>query len=183
MAIIQDPFTSKAVLVTEQGQLTTRATTITDIAEASDNGNCYSCPTDFLAITTPDVWYGVWYLKNTNTHPYHIDFIRASSKAGVTQWKIIKNPTTGTLISGGTLFIPKNTNFSSALQSGLEFRIGGEGFTLTNGDLLGQMQAMYSERFDVNGTIIIPAGSTIAVMAKCSVATDIGSTLQIYKDS
>ena len=77
--------------------------------------------------------------------------------------KIYKNPTGGTLISGGTDFVPVNRDFGSANTLGATVKKGAQGSTITGGTVAIDSLFSGSGRQIVAVETILPKGASVAI--------------------
>lgn len=131
----------------------------------------YSFLSGILTLTTAGE-SGLIFIKNNNQNLYlRIDrFILSAGKStggnpGDVTWKCYQNPTTGTLISAGTIVVPVNHNFGVSLPAQADALSGAEGKTITNGTpMFGPLiGADNRSPLDFLSGILIPAGQTVAV--------------------
>lgn len=181
--IINDPSTSEGAKVSEN-RLHTFSLIEYPTEAFAHNGDTFQVPTDFIALTTTASYSGVWYITNMSaTHNIHIEGMRTTSTVG-TLWQLIKNPTAGTLISGGAALTPVNTNFSSGKTMSGTVKKGADALTITDGTLMGQwmtgVYGLYERRYE--GAIILGAGNSLALQCKPSGAGSVGSTLSVWME-
>ena len=173
-----------AANVDNAGRLSTKALVTAPFEIFTHQGTAFWLATDFIALTTTASFTGILYIKNTQAKGLtHFKFIRQSSQAG-TQWKFLKNPTAGTLISAGTDILPVNADFSSPTEATGVFKVGVDAQTVTDGTHMGQHQtgAYSTLPFDVDGGIALGPGDSFVVLAKPSVACDVGVTLTFWEE-
>lgn len=167
-------------------RLYTFSLTESPMEKFGSEGDAFWLATDFISITTTASFTGVFYLKNTHgTKQLHIAFWRQSSSVG-TQWRVIKNPTGGTLLSSGTDIIPENSNFASGKVASAVFKKGADAQTITGGSLIGQhMTGVYQAlNLPIDGAMTLVTGNSIAIECKPSAAGLIGITMTIwYEDT
>lgn len=123
--------------VNDNNKLETQAITIPEIAFLSaEKERAWVIATGFVSLTTTGAFNGLIYVKNTSTLPLHIETIRScSNHSGSMQVKLIKNPTTGTLISDANSALVTNANLTSTANfSGVGYGASGDGKTITDGD-------------------------------------------------
>lgn len=184
MEIIDATGSGKGAKVSEDNRLHTFSLVEFPMESFSHLGDSFTIPAEFIALTTTASYTGILYLTNTSvTHNIHIERIRATSTVG-TLWKVIKNPTAGTLISAGTLVVPVNYNFSSGRTVTGTAKKGVDAQTVTDGTWLEQwMTGVYgvTER-QYDGAIVIGAGNSIAVLAQPSAAATVGTTMSIWME-
>lgn len=153
----------------------------------SHKGDAYIIPSDFISLTNIATYSGVLYFKETSvTDRTHVHAIRTSSSQP-TLWKLLKNPTAGTLITGGTDLVPNNMNFASGKTLSALSKVGtaGAGLTVTDGTLLGQWQtsAGQSVQIILDGSLILNTGNTLALVCLPSVnPTVVGSTWTVWEE-
>jgi hypothetical protein len=167
--------------VNSMNQMEVKASNLPLIQEASVNGDAYGFATDFIALSTTGAERGILYIQNTAETNLHIELLRVSSENSV-KWRVRKNPTTGTLISGGTTGTPRNLNFQSGQTFTGTMLIGSDSTTLTDGDLLTQLTAGEgAQRFDFEGAIILGQNDAIAISTEIDAGTpEVGCTVFAY---
>lgn len=178
---INDPSTGQSAQVS-RNRLHTFSLIEYPMESFSHTGDSFTIPTEFIALTTTASFTGIWYLTNTSvTHNIHVERIRTSSTVG-TLWQVVKNPTTGTLISAGTAVTPVNYNFSSGRTLSATVKKGVDAQTVTDGVWLEQWQTnVYdAKERQYDGAIILGAGNSLAILCKPSAAATVGSTLSIW---
>ena len=80
------------------------------------------------------------------------------------RFQFLRNPTTGTIISGGTTVIPQNRNFGSSVSIDGTFKSGVEGSTLTGGSVLKSALISQSKREEIDvGAVILPKGTAMGI--------------------
>jgi len=109
-------------------------------------------------------------MKNVDTVPwiYNRVFYNAGPSTGGTGdflAEVIRNPTTGTLISAGAAFTPINLNFGSSKELLATTLKGTEGSTVTDGS--------------VAVSTIIPAAGTRVLIAFDSIILEPGSSIAV----
>lgn len=106
---------------------------------------------------------GVLYLKNLSGVPLAIGGIQASTdQAGI--WRLYRQPTGGTLLSGGTLIAPQQLSFSSSKPFTGEARRGASGLTVTGGTVLslGRVPASFIN-LELQGAAILGTSDAFAL--------------------
>ena len=138
--------------------------------DAAKNGQNYNINTGSVTLTTANE-SAVLYLKNNEDKNFIIEEVivilgASTGGTGDLTISIVRNPTTGTIISGATdAEIVGNRNFGSSRELTADIYKGAEGNTLTNGDLFSdttRSAASAVVRFDAD-VIILPKGTTIGV--------------------
>lgn len=182
MEIIDGTGSGKAAKVSSDNRLHTFTLLEWPMESFSHTGDAFALASDFIALTTTASYSGILYLTNTSTtHNIHIDSVRTSSTVG-TLWQLLRNPTAGTLISAGTAIVPVNDNFSSGRTISGTAKKGVDAQTVTDGTLLGQWQTgaygAMERRYE--GALVIGTGNSVAVIAKPSGASTVGSTISFW---
>jgi len=101
--------------------------------ESQENSATFLLSSGLIAVSTINTDTGILYIKNTLASPLIIDTLILSSNNLVAKWKLFTSPTTGTLISAGTAFVPINADLASARPATGTFLYGVNGATVTNG--------------------------------------------------
>lgn len=182
--IINDPSTNVGAKVSEDNRLYTFSLIEYPTESFSHTGDAYLMASDFIALTTTASFNGIWYVKNTSTtHNIHIEAIRTTSTVN-TLWQLIKNPTAGTLVSGGAAYTPVNANFASGKVLSATVMKGADALTITDGTLFGQwmtgVYGLYERRHE--GAIIIGPNNAAAVQCKPTGAGSVGCTLSVWSE-
>ena len=177
--------------VNENKRLETFSITETRIADISARiGESFILTSDFVSLTTTGSFNGMMYVKNTDTEKtLFVDKIRVcgtGSSMGSLQAKMIKNPTTGTLISDANagLTVPANLG-SNVTFGGLNYAASADGKTVTNGDQFSQFTIHLPGHSiqEYQGSLILPAGSAFAIEVKPSYATEICIEVQCWLEN
>lgn len=170
--------------VNSQQKLLTEATVFTNMHQISNNfGQAYVVTTDFIPITTTVSYSGILYVQNTSTDLHmHVALIKAAQDV-LTQWKFIKNPTTGTLISTATLAKITNLNFNSNNIGQAVVYQGANALTVTDGI----EAALWTENaggipIGLDGAVILQTNDTVAFMAQPTATANINMSLMVYFD-
>jgi len=130
--------------VDEDKDLHTKATTETRALDRTHSGKSYNINTGTIALTSSTA-SGVLYFKNNESSNFIVEAIAVGvGSAGTTTEMstitLIRNPTTGTLISGASaVSMNQNRNFANpaSLSDSLSYK-GAEGNTVTDGDAIAQ---------------------------------------------
>lgn len=170
--------------VNSQQKLLTEATVFTNMHTISNNfGQAYVLTTDFISITTTASYSGILYVQNTSAELHmHIALIKAAQDV-LTQWKFIKNPTTGTLISTATVGTATNLNFNSNNNAAAIVYKGADALTVTDGS----EAAFWTENaggipIGLDGAVILQTNDTVAFMAQPTATANIAMSLMVYFD-
>lgn len=171
---------ANGMVVNSKGRALVEAFTFPGITNAAVLGSAFYIATDFVPLTTTGAFSGILYLKNTTSLQLRVSSIRT---CGLTnqEWKLIRNPTAGTLISAGTALAPGNLLFSSGREFQAEAKVGVDGHTVTDGALLAQwINAVGHSREEFQGSITLDQNNTLALVCKPSVAADVCVSLQCW---
>jgi hypothetical protein len=178
--------TGARVQVTKDNQLLTFAVSENRVADVSKrSGDAFLIASDFISLTTTGSFNGLLYIKNNNAKSLFIQTIRTCSDAASAsmQLRMIKNPTTGTLISDANAADATSSNLgSSNTFDGDAYTASGDGKTVTDGDNLTQFinRSPGHSIQDYEGAIVIPKGQSLAITCKPSAATDICIEVQCW---
>jgi len=137
--------------------------------DAALSGNLFNINTETVVLTSANA-SGLVYMKNTDTVPWVVNrvFYNAGPSTGGTGdflAEVVANPTTGTLISGGTTLVPHNLNFGSSNELTGTVLKGAEGSTITDGT--------------VRVSTIIPVAGTRVLISFDSIILDVGSSIAV----
>lgn len=155
-----------------KGNLHTDSTTFSRGERASYEGEAFNVNTGTITLTSASK-SAVFYMKNNQEYPMVIDtvfYLIGNSTGGVGDMliSIIRNPTTGTIVSGAVNCemhgVNRNFGSSNTVETSLIYK-GAEANTLTNGVKF--IESIFNQsptRAAIAvGAIIIPKGSSIAV--------------------
>lgn len=106
MAVIRDPNNQQGALVTDEGQLVTRAIVESELEHASLLGNAYSWDSGRIDIDVNDT---MLFLKNTGSTPLILDRCIIGGHDAIATWDIGLGKAT-TTPAGGTLLTATNLN-------------------------------------------------------------------------
>ena len=133
--VIVDPLTGEPVRVKPRNQLDVAATTESREVTEALHGNTFLATTGSVLLTSANYSH-LLYIKNNEQIRWIINAISgtfgATDGAGDVFMQFTINPTGGTLLSA-TEFAPANLNFGSPNILTGDFRIGGEGGTVSGG--------------------------------------------------
>lgn len=156
--------------VSKKSRLYTFAVTEEKSKNATIDGRSYNINTGSIELTSANE-SGVLYIKNNEDNDLHIDFvvvILGASTGGASTddviVEIIRNPTTGTLISNATsVDVNSNRNFGSNNTLTIDAYKGAEANTVTDGDqhILSLLSPSTRGVFDIDA--LLPKGASIAV--------------------
>ena len=159
----------KRAKVDSKNRLRTKSVIETGGTAAALAGDLYNINTETIALTSANA-SSLLYIKNTNLSPWVVDrvFYNAGTSTGGSGdflAEVIANPTSGTLISGGTAITPHNLNFGSTKALTSITLKGAEGSTITDGT--------------VRVSTIIPASGSRVLIGFDAIILEAGSSLAI----
>ena len=161
--------------------------------EASISGDLYNINTETIELTSA-ASSALLYVKNTDTVPWvmtRVFYNAGPSTNGTGDFlaEVIANPTTGTLISGGSATTPHNLNFGSSRTLSATALKGVQGSTITDGvvrvsTIIPSAGTRVLIGFD---SIILEAGSSFAVRitpqtGNTSMNIQVGANLHRFTD-
>lgn len=154
-----------AAAVSSTNRLQVQAESIPSIAIASaEREDAYIATTGQTVSTLVAAGEsGVIYVKNLSPSPLAIGGIQASTdQAGI--WRLYRQPTGGTLLSGGTLITPQQLSFNSSKPFAGEARRGASGLTVTGGTVLalGRVPASFVD-LPLQGSAILGQSDAFAL--------------------
>lgn len=173
---------AKTAGVSDDNRLLTESLSRPQLEQSTTDGDVYWFATNFISLTTTASFTGLWYVKNTSaSETLYIDFLRTCGSKGQ-EWRLIKNPTTGTLITAGTAGTPVNSRFDSGNTFTGSFIVGADAQTITDGTVMGSWinQTGHSiNRFE--GAIQLTPNTSLALTVKPSVAGDFCVTCMAWQ--
>lgn len=158
------------VRVDQDNRIRARAVSITEQADHANEGKAYNFNTGELTLTSANE-SAVMYIKNTGDTSFIITRLivglgpsTGGASTSIPIIKIIRNPTTGTIISDATdVDINSNRDFSSTnIFSGSVFK-GGEGKTITNGTDHILSYQTDNGRLALDISEVLPKGTSLGV--------------------
>jgi len=154
--------------VTESYKLMTLSVTEAISAHHAFEETAFNINTGNITLTSANA-SSVLYLKNNDDADMVIEsFIynlgSSTGGSGFTQVQVERNPTSGTVISGGTSFDAVNRNFGSAKTLTATSKKGAEGSTSSGGTVcLDSIFPSAGRNVISVGAIILPRGASLAV--------------------
>jgi hypothetical protein len=142
----------------------------TQIQQATIEGNTYNVNTGTITLsgTTRS---GVLYIKNNESRDLHIDTIvvilgpsTGGASTDTTFIEFVRNPTTGTLISGASeVDMNQNRNFGSSNTLTVDAYKGAHGNTITDGTNIIESLVSPGSRAVFSIDLLLPQGSSLGV--------------------
>lgn len=148
-------------------------------------GLSFIIASDFISLTTTGSFNGILYVKNnSDNYDLFVDKVRVcSDTSGNVQVRLLRNPTTGTLISDTNAADQLSANAGSAETfDGLAYAASADGKTVTDGSNWSQFinHSPGHSIQEYDGSIVIPKGKSIALVAKPSVAMTLCAEIQCW---
>jgi hypothetical protein len=157
---------------------------------AAFDGNAYNINTGTINLTGTTN-SGLLYVKNTGEKTIviasFIYLLGNTDGSGDTLVQVIRNPTAGTLISGGSEITPVNRNFNTSKTAAATVLKGSHGSTVTDGTVV--IESIFSGvgRQVVNvGAVILNKNNTIAIKVQAPTGTtdmDVQLAISCYEES
>lgn len=156
--------------VSDGNRLLTQSISETQADHHSEIGKRFNINTGDITLTGNATTSGVLYFKNNEEEDFHVTVAvfnlgNSTSGTGDSLIEIIKNPTTGTLISNAVaVSVNSNFNFGSASDLAATAYKGAEGYTITDGSVFASTRSSANGRIALTlGDIIIPKGSSLGI--------------------
>ncbi len=142
----------------------------------------YYLASDFVDLTTTGTALGMFYCKYTGTKKMSVFNIRTCG-TGIQQWVLLKNPTTGTLISDTNAGHNNNLHFvSSNILSADVYAASADGKTVTNGTHLAQwINGTGHSTSELDGAIILSQNESFALTCQIITALTACATVLCYE--
>lgn len=169
--------------ISSEGRALVDSTSTAEFAHASTkHERAFVAVSQIQAITTTGAENGNIYFKNTGAKRVFIHSIRTCGDVQQ-KWRMYKNPTTGTLISGATDAMVTNLDLASPKTASVLCYSGGDGLTVTDGSMMEHWQndTGHSEEIFWGG-LILDTGSAIALTGEIATAGDICSRILFYEE-
>jgi hypothetical protein len=157
--------------VNASNELHVRARGVPRISEVTKNQEeSYYLHSGFVNLTTTGSFSGIIYVKNNSAKDLCLQMVRTCGNQ-VQQWEWYRNPTAGTLISGGTAKTPQNLNFSANKDAAATVLAGSDGATVTDGTLAAHWinDVGHSSEM-IDGAVMLGSGNSLALMCKPAAA-------------
>src|SRR5210317_1734856 len=135
-SIIDGTGSSYQAKVDNKNRLSTFAISEGKIGDASKDGDSFVLASDFISLTTTASFNALMYIKNDSNKDLLIQTIRSCSDAtGTLQFRLLRNPTAGTIVSDANVADQLAANFGSNREfEGLAYSASADGKTFTDGD-------------------------------------------------
>jgi hypothetical protein len=181
MQIESSGITKHGLVIDQTGRALVRSTMMPSLTEHSYNGESFCISTGMVALTTTN-YSGIFYVQNTSTRIMRLALFCVGGDVASMWWKLTRNPTGGTLLSG-TVLSPQNINFSSGnvfpAISGA--RKGAEGATVTGGDMLNEFPVPLGELTKhLEGSFSLGQNNSLAFSCKPSAPGNVHSSMLVW---
>lgn len=159
--------------VNDENQILAQAEIHFETRQHTDDGEVFIMGSDIIALTTTGAYSGLLYIKNTSTTKnFYVDDIICNSNGVTCNWRLTRNPTTGTLISGASAGLEGNMNFSNATAFDGDVYKGADGNTVTDGTTIATGADKLTEG-EIRGGIVLGPTNSIAISADPSAAAEV----------
>lgn len=166
--------------VDEDRRLATSAVSTPSLAAVSaDKESAFALPTGIIALTAAAGESGVLYHKNTSPKPQAIHRVHLGAFASA-RWRLYRSVTAGTLISAGTVVVPRNLNIGSPVGLAAEAKHGADGQTVTDGEVFDTILTEAGSkvlRFD--GSLILAPSTAFAITCAPLADAEVTATLLV----
>ena len=149
------------------------STVTPEITAAAIDGDAFIISSGAIALTTTGSFNGMLYIKNTNLG--HTLFVERVCFHGtqIAQWRLFRNPTTGTLVTSGTDTDPVNLRFSSGSKLLGTVKKGANALTVSDGIVLStELTTTAIRSSELRGAMQVGENNSLAFDVKPSVAGD-----------
>lgn len=171
----------KSAHVDSSNRLTVSALTETQAVHQAHLGNVFAINTGVIALTTTASYTGILYIHNGSTDKdVKIDLMRFSASTPC-DWRIIKQSSTGTLITAGTEKIPVQVKFDSGNAFNGTVLAGSDAQTVTDGEVFIDAVGQPGVFADIDGIIIITPKTNLAVSVKPSAACNVAIGMFVWQ--
>lgn len=191
--VIQDGTGTKfKAKVNDQNRLTTLSVIETRVSDISEReGKAFIIASGFIDFTTTGSFQAHTYIKNTSNDDMFIEAIRLCSTGGSGtmlmngfQTKVIKNPTTGSIVSEAVVAPGLNPSKIGSSQTfeGIAYVAAGSDKTFTDGSFMSNFTT-HSPGHTIqiyNGALILTKGSSIGLEVNPTVTGSICSEIQCW---
>jgi len=127
----------------------------------------------FVSLLAASGESGVYFHNNSGQVPHLLQQIHMSGLSNV-KWRLIKNPTAGTLVSAGSTVVPQNLDSESPIALGGVFLSGSDGATVTDGAAWAHWATAVGDTVvNLGGAVVLNPGGTLALMADVVADADV----------
>lgn len=146
--------------------------------------SCYLIATEsFIDISTTSVDNAIMYLKYNGEGHFHVVNIRTCGN-GAQRWKLLKQPSTGTIIDASATITPQNINLeSNKTLTSVSYK-GADGNTFTNGTIIDNwINAGGHSIEEFDEALILGKGDSIGLTCEVTAAISICARIYGIEDS
>jgi hypothetical protein len=168
--------------VDAENRLVVHSTSLTEISYVSSNQQtAFIIATDFIPLTVTGSFNAVIYVKNNSANPFFIEAVRScQTNSGHAQWKMFRNPTTGSIVAAANDANVGNMNFNSSKTFSANVYTGGDNETFANGTHFTQWtnKSPGHSTQTYGGALILEKGGSLGIVVKPSAPGDICIEIQ-----
>jgi len=175
MAIINDGTgDGNDAKVDANNRLHTLSIAESEALHAAEQGDGYNLNTGLVAVSANSA---LMYIKNNENQDIVVEAVAIGSFEGITHSDdpyitLIRNPSTGTLISGATdVDMKQNRNFGSSKILVADVYKGASGNTVTDGDDIAILQVTPGGRSFYSIDFVLPKGSSLAIELTANISS------------
>lgn len=166
--------------VSKTNKLLTESTVLSHIHSISnDTGQAYVVTTNFVSISDTTIFHGVLYIQNNSPTHLHLELI-LSGQTSITQWKFLRNPITGTIVTTENPANETNLNFISNNVANLTAYEGFEGATIAGLSAANWITPGGGFPINLGGAILLGPNDSVGFSAKPSVAGTLSMSIMLY---
>jgi hypothetical protein len=166
--------------VNAENRLMTQTLTESQTTHHAHEGNVFSFPTGLIDYTTTASYNGLLYVKNTSPDKnFYVDTIRLTASVPC-RFRVRKNPTLGTLITGGTLSEPVVSRFDSGNSFSGDFKYGADAQTVTDGTIFAEVYGA-GALAEMHGILILTPNTTFSIEVQPSATAIVGCVMIGYQ--
>jgi hypothetical protein len=170
--------------VDNDNNLHTSAMTTQAFAEKSRVvAKAFCVKSGIVPLTTTGAYSGILWLKYTGSQILRIAQLRTDGNVNA-RWRLIKDVTAGTLVTGGTADTPLNLNLTSGSSLNASVQQGADALTVTDGsDLCAWINGVGLSNSVLDGALILGQNDAFALMADPDAAGDVSATLFVWEEN
>lgn len=162
-----------------ENRLITQALTESQTTHHAHEGNVFAFPTGLIDYTTTASYSGLIYIKNNSSDKnVYIDSIRLAASVPC-RFMVRKQPSLGTLITGGADGYPVVTRFDSGNSFTGDFKIGADALTITDGIMFAEIYGQGALN-ETHGLIILTPNTTFSIEVQPSATALVGCIIMAY---
>ena len=176
--------TTYTAKVTASNQLSVLADSMPRAGAAAFASKLHGVTTDVIALSTTGSFNGVLYIQNNSALQVYVWHMVLFATVNA-RWQVVKNPTAGTLISGGTAVTPTNLNFASTVAYDGSVLKGANGDTVTDGTtfMYGGSTAFEASHVLDNTPLILGQSDALAILCRPAASGDVYASLVMSQEN